>query len=133
MRSGDAFRLDDEIAAFTELAERLRRPRYRWLAANARVMRALWQGRFADAEAGIEAALAFADRIEDPNVRLNPSIQLFLLRREQGRLEEQEWPVRMVATRFPDSPVPRTFLALLCVDLGRLDEAREAFEAVAAQ
>lgn len=133
MRDGNAVQLDDEIAALSELAERLRRPRYRWIAANARAMRALWRGRFADAKAEIEAALAFADRIEDPAVRLNPLIQLFLLRREQGRIAEQEMPVRFAATRFPASPVPQTFHALLCVETGRLDEARVAFATVAAE
>lgn len=132
MRAGDAVRVDEEIAALSELAERLRRPRYRWIASNARAMRALWQGRFADAEAEIEAALAFANRIEDPAMRLNPSIQLFVLRREQGRIGEQELPTRLAAARFPDSPVPQTFFALLCVELGRLDEARAAFAALAA-
>jgi hypothetical protein len=132
MRSGDPLRVDEEIAAITELAQRLRRPRYRWIATNAQVMRALWQGRFAEAETGIAAALRQVERIGDPTARLNPSIQLFALRREQHRFEEQEGPLRMTAARFPTSPVPHTFLALLCAAEGRLDEARAVFAIVAA-
>jgi len=132
MRTGDALRVDEEIDALVELAERLRWPRYRWIASNALVMRALWQGRFDDAETEIEAALRYVDRIDDPTARLNPSVQLFALRREQGRIDEQELPLRLAAARFADSPVPWTFLALICSEGGRLDEAREAFERIAA-
>jgi hypothetical protein len=63
---------------------------------------------------------------------LAPVAQLFALRREQGRLAEQEPATRLAAERFATSPVPRTFLALVYVELGRLDDARAAFDAVAA-
>ncbi|MBX3028241.1 AAA family ATPase [bacterium] len=130
--AGDAVAYDEDLAAYGPLAESLRRPRYLWLAANARVLRALWAGRFAAAEAAIETAQALAARLGDATAMLAPGAQLFALRREQGRLAEQEMAARLVAARFPSSPVPQTFLALILTELGRLDEARAAFESVAA-
>ncbi len=132
MLGGDALAFDEDLRAFAPLAEALRRPRYRWLLENARALRALWQGRFADSEAAIAAARAQVARVGDATVALSPVAQLFALRREQGRLAEQEAATRLAAERLSGSPVPRTFLALVYVELARLDDARAAFDAVAA-
>ena len=132
MLAGDPVAFDEELAAFTPLAESLRRPRYRWLADNARALRALWQGRFADAEVSIRSAQTHVARVGDATAMLNPVVQLFALRREQGRLAEQEPAARLAGARYPGSPVPQTFLALVCVAIGQLDDARTAFDAVAA-
>lgn len=132
MLAGDAVAYDDELGAYGPLAESLRRPRYLWLAANARALRALWAGRFAEAEAAIQSAQVHVQRLGDPVAMVAPGAQLFALRREQGELADQEPLTRFVAARFPTSPVPRTFLALILADDGRLDEARATFETVAA-
>lgn len=132
MLAGDALAFDDELAAYGPLAETLRRPRYLWLAENARALRALWQGRFTEAETAIGAARTQVARLGDATAMQNPVAQLFALRRQQGRLAEQEAGARLAVARFPGSPVPQTCLALVHLELGQLAEARVAFEAVAA-
>jgi hypothetical protein len=132
MLAGDAAAFDDDLAAYRPLAESLRRPRYLWLAENARALRALWAGRFAEAATAIQAAQSHVARVGDPVAVLSPGVQLFALCREQGRLAEQEPAARLVVIRYPSSPVPQTLLAMVSLELGRLDDARAAFEIVAA-
>ena len=57
---------------------------------------------------------------------------MFNIRREQGRLEEVEPSVRRFIELYPALVAWRAALALLLVELGRMDEARAEFEALAA-
>jgi hypothetical protein len=124
MRAGDAHRLDAQISRFVPLAEQFHHPRYLWLAANFCAMRAIWRGDLAAAEAHIQRALAAAERVDDRNARLTPLVQLFAVRREQGRMAEQLPMARAAVARAPDSPVPRTLLAVALCELGQHEEAR---------
>jgi DNA-binding CsgD family transcriptional regulator/tetratricopeptide (TPR) repeat protein len=54
-------------------------------------------------------------------------LQMFAIRREQDRLGEVAPIVRLAASLNPDEPVWRPGLALLCVELGMLDDARREF------
>ena len=56
---------------------------------------------------------------------------MFNIRREQGRLAEVEGAVRGFIELYPAIPAWRGALALLLIELGRPDEARAEFEAVA--
>ncbi|MDX2170265.1 MAG: AAA family ATPase [Deltaproteobacteria bacterium] len=131
MCAGDAAAIDAEIDAFAALASGLRHPRYHFLVHQARSMRAIWQGRFDVAERETLAAFALVERVGDAAAQTNPSVQLFAIRRAQGRLAEQAPLARLAAARFPDSPVPLTFLALIALAEGDASEARDAFERVA--
>ncbi len=62
---------------------------------------------------------------------LSSRLQLFLLRREQGRLDEIEETIRRSVQEYPARPVFRCALVLLLCDLGREDEARTALEHLA--
>src|SRR4029079_9805465 len=57
---------------------------------------------------------------------------MFNIRREQGRLVEVEPALRRFIDIYPMLQAWRAALALLLVELGRLDEARAEFETVAA-
>ena len=54
---------------------------------------------------------------------------MFNIRREQGRLGEVEDAVARFIEMYPAIPAWRCTQALLHVELGRLEAAREAFEA----
>ena len=56
----------------------------------------------------------------------------FLLRREQGRVAEEEAAVRASVDEFPWYPLHRAALTCLLLDLGRVDEARVVFDDLAA-
>ena len=58
---------------------------------------------------------------------------IFNIRREQGRLAEIEDAVRSFVGLYPAIPAWRAALAFLLAELGRLDEAREAFEVLAGE
>ena len=57
---------------------------------------------------------------------------MFNIRREQGRLAEVEPSVRRFIELYPALVAWRAALALLLVELGRMDEARAEFESLAA-
>jgi tetratricopeptide (TPR) repeat protein len=133
MRASAGAELDPHIEAYERFAEYLREPRWRWMAANLRAMRALWCGEFDAAERHIAEAMAASRRVDDVLARINPLVQHFALRRDQGRLAEEEAFTRAGAEHTRNSPVPRTFLALLLCELGRTDEARPLFEALAGE
>jgi tetratricopeptide (TPR) repeat protein len=129
---GDIAGVDRDIARYTELAEELRQPYYRWHAAALRAMRALLAGRLAQAETLIEHAFALGQKAHTPNVNLLYMVQLFTLRREQGRLAELEYPLLTLAEQYPTIPACKSGLALLFAETARLTEARAWFERLAA-
>jgi hypothetical protein len=95
-------------------------------------MRALLHGRFADGEALIDRALRLGERARSPNAALIYGVQLYGLRREQGRLQEIEPAIVAFAAEHQAIPAFRCGLALLYCQLGRRDEARAIFEELAA-
>ncbi len=125
----DLFR--ERIAAFTALAEELRQPSQRWLPAAASAMLALHEGRLDDAERLVPAALELGGRAEAVLAAAAYSIQLYLLRREQGRAETALEPLARVAAESVARPFFRCALAALHTDLGRMAEARQVFEELA--
>jgi hypothetical protein len=60
------------------------------------------------------------------------SVQLFAIRREQGRLEEMVAATQAFVAQFPAVPAWRAGLAYQYAELGRTEEARREFEVVAA-
>jgi tetratricopeptide (TPR) repeat protein len=95
-------------------------------------MRAVLAGRLADAERLIEEALQLG-RPATPNALLVYGVQLYGLRREQGRLDEIEPAIKAFAEEHAAMPAFRSGLALLCCQLGRLAEARTIFDELAAR
>jgi tetratricopeptide (TPR) repeat protein len=133
MTMGETLRFEKEIEQLTRVAAVLRQPRYQWVVANYRAMRALWAGRWAEAEELAMQALALGERTGDPNATAPPLLQLFLSRRERGQLAGEELKIRFFMERHPESPSPRTLLALTMLDLGNLAEARNEFDRLASQ
>ena len=91
---GDMPATDAEIDAYAHLAEELQQPFDLCLATGFRAMRALMQGRFADSERLAQEALAIGQRLQTENAAGIFGLQMFTLRREQGRLKELEPVVR---------------------------------------
>ena len=105
--AGDLAGVGAETEAFRLLAEELRLPTYRWWTVLWRAMRALLEGRHADAEQLAFEAQALGAR---PFVRLadlNAMFLVFFLRREQGRLDELEPLMRPFAAQQADIRLDR--------------------------
>jgi tetratricopeptide (TPR) repeat protein len=129
---GDIQQVDVGIAACARLAESLRQPVYLWWTAVFRGMRALLDGRFEAAENLIPEALGIGQRVQSENALQVYATQMFLLRREQGRLAELEGAHRGMVEQYPDIPAWRAGLAMLYRETDRRDEARRELDRLAA-
>jgi tetratricopeptide (TPR) repeat protein len=128
---GDTDSADIEMDAFARIAERRRRVADTLYVHIYRSMRMLLAGEFDQAEAEGYAAVALGNRVQDPNTGNATLLQACTLRRERGRLERLEAPVRAYADRFHSIPGWRCVLAHLLAETGRHDEAREILESLA--
>jgi tetratricopeptide (TPR) repeat protein len=128
---GDIQAVDVGIALCERLADDLRQPGYHWWVEIFRGMRALLDGRFGAAETLIHQAFATGQHAQNENATQVFATQMFLLRREQGRLAELEPAFKGMVEQYPDIPSWRCGLAMLYAQLDRLEEARTEFERIA--
>jgi tetratricopeptide (TPR) repeat protein len=124
--------VDLDLARYVRLATELRLPFLLWQAAALRAMRAQLGGRLDEAEALADATLDLGRRARSPNAELLHAVQIIVLRREQGRLDEIEPLLRALAEEYPALPAFRTGLAMIHAELGREAAARTQFETLAA-
>jgi hypothetical protein len=129
---GDMDAADIEMDAFARIAERRRRVSDKLYVHIYRSMRLLFAGEFDAAEAEGYAAVVLGNRVQDPNTGNATLLQSCTLRRERGRLERLEGPVRAYAERFHSIPGWVCVLAHLLAETDRHDEAREILDGFAA-
>jgi class 3 adenylate cyclase len=129
---GDVPAVDLEIEAMARLAEELRQPFYLWYVAQARTMRALMEGRFEEGELLARQALALGQPVREQDADMRFELQMSIVRRERGGLEESVTAFKRFAEEYPTLPILRTSLAYLSCELGREAEARTEFEQLAA-
>jgi tetratricopeptide (TPR) repeat protein len=132
MEGGDMSAAYAELEAQTRLADELRQPAQLWFEAVLRTTLATFEGRFTEAEEllleAVERGKRAAGRIAD----VYQIVQLWALRREQGRLAEIERPLMDAARRFGMYEVLRCIRAHVEAELGHRDSAREELHALAA-
>ena len=131
LEMGDMQAVDAELDVYTRVAEEMRQPRYVWVSAMFRAMRALFDGRFEEGERLAHEALALGQRAKAVDALQSFGIQIALVRREQSRLKEIEPAIKGLVARYPAMPAWRSGLAWLYSELGR-EEARTEFERLAA-
>jgi DNA-binding CsgD family transcriptional regulator/tetratricopeptide (TPR) repeat protein len=127
---GDIQAVDVAITAHHRVAEEAPQSFYRYFTAGFQTMRALLDGRFAEAERLAQQALAFGQQAQVENADGVFGMQMFLLRREQGRLAELAPAVRYFV-RQHTATTWRPGLALIYSELGLVQEARIEFEHLA--
>jgi DNA-binding SARP family transcriptional activator/tetratricopeptide (TPR) repeat protein len=130
---GDVQGADVQIAAASKLAEALQRPIWRWWTSLLLCTRAQLVGSFDEAEQLAEQALEIGRHGQAENATGAYWQAMFNIRREQGRLSEVEPSVRRFIELYPMLVAWRAALALLLVELGRVEEARAEFDAVAGE
>ena len=133
LEAGDITGADRDIDMLSERTQRLRRPIHQWRLALVKAMRAIMDGRFDEGERLAQAALATGHRVRQSDAGTFFLSQMFMLRREQGRLRELEPTIRSYVDRQStlDANV-RCALAQLHSELGNEREARDLFEQLAA-
>ncbi len=132
---GDIVAVDTAMAAYMRGAEELRQPQYLWQGEIWKGMRAIMAGRFEDGERFAHQALALGQQaqVSQEDAVLGFGIQLFTIRREQGRLLEMEASLKGFLAQYPAIPTFRCALAFLYSEVGQEPEAREHFEELARQ
>lgn len=124
---GSTHEARDEIGSAIRTAEELRQPSHNWLGGALSAVILLLEGKFGPIE---NLAKATLEGDAPTSVRDNVSaarFQLFLLRREQGRVDETEELVRASIEDFPSYPLHRPALVCLLMDVGRTSEAKAIF------
>jgi DNA-binding SARP family transcriptional activator len=129
---GDLAAVQTQIGIAGRISDDLRQPAQLWMVAAGRALCALLEGRFEQAGDLIEEAFRLGERSIPWFAAVTRDLQLFALRREQGRLDELEEAIRGAVRVYPTYPVWRCVLADLYAELGRQDEARAEFERFAA-
>ena len=97
MQVGDIEGADEDLAAMARLAGELRQPAQDWFVADRQAVRALHDGRLAEAESLIARALEIGREATPWNATVTHVLQMVVLRRLQGRLSEIEPAARAAA------------------------------------
>jgi DNA-binding CsgD family transcriptional regulator/tetratricopeptide (TPR) repeat protein len=137
-RMFDCFELGDmpnwrkHIDLYERGASELREPFLRYVASSSRTMHALFEGRFEEAERLARNTLQIGDRMPGLDAAGVYGVQMFTLRREQGRLHEVGPVVQHFVKTNAQANVWRPGLALIYAELGQLEAARHEFDMLAA-
>jgi DNA-binding CsgD family transcriptional regulator len=132
MELGQVQKLKALLADYTREADELRQPFYQYIGLSSRSMLALFEGRFEEAEQWADRALAFGARMPSLDAAGIHGMQMFSIRREQGRLKELAAVVAHFVRTTPEAATWRPGLAVIYSELGMREQARTEFEAVAA-
>jgi DNA-binding CsgD family transcriptional regulator len=139
--TGTMFRVFVQLGRLDQAAEVLKQHRmladrgrflvFQFMADVYDALLALAYGQFDEAEQAAERAHALgyaSDTVHDAGVY---GLQMFAIRREQGRLAEVLPLMRAVSGRDDNEPIWRPGLTVLYAELGMIDEARHELEALA--
>jgi DNA-binding CsgD family transcriptional regulator/tetratricopeptide (TPR) repeat protein len=132
MESGDTVGASATARAHLLTGEAMREPFNEAVALAALAMIATHEGRFVEAEPLAMQALRCGTRFDRANAAGIFGVQMFTLRRHQGRLGELAPVLRQFLDREAPGAAWRPGLAVLHCELGDLDAARSNFEALAA-
>jgi len=133
LEMGDIAGFEAFVARLCELSERDERSTSQEYAAlSTSAVREIVHGKFAEAERFAERALDAARDIHGEVAHGVYGVQMFTIRREQGRLAEVAPLFRRFLDENPQDAAWRPGLALIASDLGFEHPARKAFEGIAA-
>jgi len=131
MELGDLNARAQEFASYTRLADEVRQPFYQYIGVSSHAMMALFEGRLADSERLAREAFELGSRMPGLDAEGVYGIQMFTVRREQGRLRELAPVVAHFVQNHAAAATWRPGLALVYSELGRAAEARAEFEVIA--
>ena len=129
LMAGRIDEVDTHLATVEELADRYGLPIMRYEAEIQRAWRDLLAGDLESAEAHARAGLAVGTESSQPDAVAVFAAQLFLVRLDQGRLEEIDGVLADAVARYPGIVGMRASLALAHCELGHDDDARLMLDA----
>jgi tetratricopeptide (TPR) repeat protein len=125
--------LDQEIEAYTALAGELRQPAYLWMARHFAAARSLMRGRFQEAGALAQQALALGQKAQDPTASLFAMVVMSGVYCESGTPEKSLDTLLRVIEKYPLIPGNRSVLSFVYCHMGKFDEAAAQLDLVAAR
>ncbi len=128
---GDVRGAKADLREMARIANELRQPSQLWFAVAYDALISLLEGNFAEAERLIEKARVLGMGAQSWSATVGHRLQLYLLRREQGRIAEVEDLVRQSLLDYPTYPLWRCVFAQTMAELGHRDEAKETLDALA--
>ena len=114
------------------VADAIRQPFMQTMGLASLTLLAAYEGRFADAERLAGETATIGQRFLPGNAQGAYSLQIFVLRRHQGRLGEVLPVLRGLVGSVPRESLWQPGLALICAELELHEPAREAYETLAA-
>ena len=118
------------LATMAKLAAELRQPSQAWVVGLYQALMALLEGGFSEAETLIAGAQSVGEQAQNELAPVSHALQLYMLRREQGRLEEIEHLLRRSVDEYPYFPIFRCALAQTAAELGDARTAGDTLEAL---
>jgi DNA-binding CsgD family transcriptional regulator/tetratricopeptide (TPR) repeat protein len=119
-----------ELERYMHQADQIRQPRYQFQAIVFRATQAMTAGRFDEAEALTQGALALGERAGRADAKPVFALQTFLLRMLWDRTENLLPEISDIVQRNPDSVAWRSVLAYLQGEAGQPAQARSSVERV---
>jgi tetratricopeptide (TPR) repeat protein len=129
--AGEIAGVDRAMEELESVVRQIRQPQYTYVRSGFVTMRALLEGRLTEAEQLALQALTLGQRLKSQSAEGIFGMQMFILRREQGRLHEVAPIVEMFVQQHSSSSW-KPGLALMYAELGLMDKARTVFEELAA-
>jgi tetratricopeptide (TPR) repeat protein len=131
MERGDRRAAETQLDRVMELAEALRQPAQLQMTLGTRAIFALLDGRFEPAHELIEESVTLGERTWTRSL-LNSRVEMWMLRRHQGRLPEMTEAIERSIDEFPErGAFCRCVLAHAHAELGEMSKARRLLDALA--
>jgi class 3 adenylate cyclase/tetratricopeptide (TPR) repeat protein len=124
MELGDRARADQSLTALAELGEVRQRLNLQWVSRHGAAMMAILDGNFAGAESFAGEGLKLGRSTIGDQVEGVYGIQMFSIRREQGRLAEVAPVIKRLIDEKPGARAWLPGFALIAADLGFEEPAR---------
>ncbi|MFQ5593938.1 MAG: AAA family ATPase [Anaerolineae bacterium] len=132
LERGDIQAMEADLQVHAQFVDKLQQPFFLYTTAMFGTARALLHGHFEEGERLAQQALDIGQQMGVENADGTFGVQMFTIRREQGRLPEMAPVVKHFVERYDQATTWRPGLALIYSDLGMEPEARAEFEHLAA-
>ena len=132
LEAGDAQRVNATRESFEQRLDQIREPFWDYILASYRASFAIAEGNFEEAEVLANRALVLGRRLKGKDPSGAFGMQMFIIRKQQGRLQEVASAVQAFVQHNSASAAWRPGLTLLYRELDMAAEARTEFEHLAA-